>query len=56
MAPEPPTLNPNARYSICAGCPHARDRPLLGIVCELCGCVMRLKVRASGARCPDGRW
>jgi formate dehydrogenase maturation protein FdhE len=51
-------LDSGARYAICAACPNAVEIPIVGIKCQLCGCVMRIKVRQGNARCPDSppRW
>lgn len=45
----------NARLDICVACPHL-IKPQYK--CKICGCRMRLKVKAKGISCPDDppRW
>jgi hypothetical protein len=41
----------HARGEICLQCPHRKR-----IVCGLCGCPLKAKLRAPDAECPDNRW
>jgi len=51
-----PVLAPGVRYTLCLACEHAVDRPLIGVQCDVCRCVMRLKVQLPNATCPLGKW
>lgn len=39
------------RMAICQQCPHKK-----AIVCGLCDCPLKAKVRAMNDNCPDNRW
>lgn len=39
------------REAVCNRCKHKQRS-----TCGLCGCPLAAKLRAPGARCPDGRW
>lgn len=45
------------RLAICRACPNAKA---LGrkkfLRCELCLCVLAMKVRMPGEKCPAGKW
>lgn len=43
------------KLSICNSCEFNKDTPLLGNTCQLCGCVIKYKVK-SDSKCPDGKW
>jgi hypothetical protein len=48
------------RRDICAMCPHKQYVRLLsgmvGFLCRKCGCIVNLKTRFGGQRCPLGKW
>jgi hypothetical protein len=48
------------RIGICVDCPHAKiggGGKLMRLVqCAQCGCVMNVKARMRGPRCPEGRF
>jgi len=44
------------RKEICSGCPNRINHSILGNVCRVCGCVIRLKVIAEASTCPVGYW
>jgi len=39
------------REKVCLQCPHKKK-----LICELCHCPLKAKLRAVHAECPDGRW
>lgn len=41
------------RFNICKKCPE-----LIAITnqCKKCGCLMNLKIKLEGAKCPVGKW
>jgi len=41
------------RYNICKQCP--KFNKYLGI-CKACGCIMRVKTKLPGMKCPEGQW
>jgi hypothetical protein len=41
------------RIQICGKCPELRPKVHQ---CKQCGCIMPLKVRMMGQRCPLGKW
>lgn len=43
------------RKEVCRSCTHM-TRPLNVMTCSLCGCVISLKTRFVGTRCPAGQW
>jgi hypothetical protein len=51
-----PVLDAGARYTICLGCEHARELPVVGVQCGLCKCLMAAKTRFPSAVCPAGKW
>ncbi len=55
-AGEERVTDPATRLSICAACEHAVVRPLVGIQCAVCHCVMAVKTRIASASCPVGKW
>lgn len=42
------------RLAICERCPHRRVATVA--YCGLCNCVLKLKTRLQGARCPNNQW
>lgn len=43
----------SSRLDICKACPYYIS---LTHQCKKCGCVMNLKVKLEGAKCPIGKW
>lgn len=54
-----PSVVTERRLAICNGCEHCvpckRD-PSRACRCSVCRCVLSLKTRLAGERCPVGRW
>ena len=47
---------PSQKLKICHSCEHL-NKPLFGSPkCEVCGCIVRLKVIRDKAECPMGKW
>jgi hypothetical protein len=44
-------LEENQRMEICIRCEHN-----LGKTCEVCGCVLKAKVKMSTESCPKSKW
>lgn len=59
-APDPNGVSGSVReqrLQICKACPAAVKQKLTRVtVCSVCHCPLFTKVRASGARCPLGKW
>ena len=51
MADKP--IDPKERYALCKACEHLYK---LTKQCNLCGCVMPIKVGIPEASCPIGKW
>ena len=49
---EPTSKMASDRLSICKGCPELSSWN----ICNKCGCVMPVKVRIPGMKCPIGKW
>ena len=47
------TTDPKERYSLCKSCEHLYK---LTKQCDLCSCVMPIKVGIPEASCPIGKW
>ena len=48
-----PTEIQQQRLDMCKGCEHYK--PMLS-KCDKCGCIMKLKTRLIGAKCPVQKW
>lgn len=44
------------RAKACAGCDHIVWIAGIGAGCEKCFCPLVSKLRATGERCPEGKW
>ena len=43
------------RLKICKKCEHYKDVPVL-YYCNMCKCVLKMKVYLKGAKCPIQKW
>lgn len=41
----------DSRFAICDSCPQKKFGR-----CEICGCIIGMKVRYTGSSCPKGKW
>lgn len=41
----------DARYEICKSCEEGKHG-----ICEVCGCVIRMKTMSEDSECPHGKW
>lgn len=46
-----PAGEPDRRLRICGSCPHSS-----GGICQICHCVIAVKVHYRTQDCPQGRW
>lgn len=37
-------------------CPHLWNRPVVGPICRLCGCVLSWKAKLDSGHCPLKHW
>jgi len=45
------------RRALCRACEHAKGpTPAIKVFCELCVCLLAVKVRLASERCPAGKW
>ena len=44
------------RLEICEACPEKVIKPVVGLVCSKCGCVMKLKASLKHFKCPINKW
>ena len=45
------------RLAICNTCPNKKEEYLTKIIlCDLCGCVISLKTKINGQKCPINKW
>jgi hypothetical protein len=53
-------LSSNEKYTkridICKQCDQRRELPMNVLQCKKCGCIMNLKARLDGMKCPIGKW
>jgi len=50
------SLKPSDKLKICHDCEHIHKPRIGSPKCEICGCVVRLKVIRKGDECPMGKW
>ena len=43
------------RLSICKNCSNFKPRITINI-CDVCGCVLRMKIAIKQLKCPKGKW
>lgn len=44
------------RKKICDGCPNKKNIPVLGEICDLCGCPLESKLRVKDEKCLINKW
>lgn len=44
------------RIEVCKRCDKRRDLPAGMLQCTVCGCLMNIKARFGGQKCPIGKW
>ena len=49
-------MKPSDKLKICHSCEFIH-KPIMGKPkCEVCGCIVRLKVQVKGDKCPMDKW
>ena len=49
-------MKPRDKLKICDKCEHLH-KPFIGKpMCEICGCIVRIKVQLKGEKCPLDKW
>lgn len=52
----PSIVDVEARLSICKSCPYVISPETSLIRCDVCKCMLELKVKSENSRCPIGKW
>jgi len=49
-------MKPKERMKICHSCEYLKRGFIKPSECEVCGCIIRLKVRIPSEKCPMDKW
>jgi hypothetical protein len=44
------------RWEVCCACEHCKANDILGTYCDVCGCILKSKIKVDNAKCSLNKW